>query len=341
MTVTARATAFPDLRVGVIPMPDFTMLAFSGFIDTLRLAADEGDRSRPIRCSWTVMSEGRAPVRASNGIVIQPHEDFGNPNRFDYVVVVGGVLREEPCETPRLFDYLRQADAAGICLIGLCTGSLTLARAGLMDGRAACVSWFHHNDYVAEFPRHLVVSDRLFLDAGDRITCAGGVSVVHLASWLVERHCGPGAADKGLRIMIEEQERERGGATPQPAAALAPLRAGADVRVRRALLAMDRRIAEPLRIADLAGMLRVSERQLTRLFRAELQRSPAQALLDLRLTRARRLIANRNLALSDIAAACGFADSAHLTKRFRGAYAVNPSEYRRTLLATVRSCDRT
>jgi transcriptional regulator GlxA family with amidase domain len=244
------------------------------------------------------------------------------------VVVVGGILRDDPFETPRLVAYLREVAAAGVCLVGLCTGSLTLARAGLMEGRPACVSWFHHNDYAAEFPRHAVVSDRLYLDAGDRITSAGGVSVVHLASWLVERHCGPGAAEKGLRIMIEEQESDRGGATPQPATELVPLRAEADSRVRRALLAMDRGIAEPLRIADLAAILRISQRQLSRLFLAELGRSPAQAMLDLRLARARRLIRDRNLLLSDVAAACGFADSAHLAKWFRATYSMSPTEFR-------------
>jgi transcriptional regulator GlxA family with amidase domain len=49
------------LSVGFVLMPNFTMLALSAFLDTLRLAADEGDRSRPIDCAWTLMSvDGRS-----------------------------------------------------------------------------------------------------------------------------------------------------------------------------------------------------------------------------------------------------------------------------------------
>ncbi|MDR2455913.1 MAG: GlxA family transcriptional regulator, partial [Deltaproteobacteria bacterium] len=45
-----------QLKVGFALAPDFTLMAFSGFLEALRHAADIGDRSRPIWCSWTVMS---------------------------------------------------------------------------------------------------------------------------------------------------------------------------------------------------------------------------------------------------------------------------------------------
>ena len=44
------------LSVGIIPLPNFKLTTFSGFVDMLRFAADEGDRSRPHACSWTVLA---------------------------------------------------------------------------------------------------------------------------------------------------------------------------------------------------------------------------------------------------------------------------------------------
>ncbi len=58
------AAGDPCLRIGVLPLPNFTMIAFAGLIDTLRLAADEGDRSRPKACSWTIIVPQLRPVRA-------------------------------------------------------------------------------------------------------------------------------------------------------------------------------------------------------------------------------------------------------------------------------------
>ena len=82
-------TQSPPLSVGFILLPDFTMLALSAFVDTLRLAADEGDRSRQVRCRWRVMSEQGRPVRASNGIVIESDGGFV-ADAFDYVRIVAG-----------------------------------------------------------------------------------------------------------------------------------------------------------------------------------------------------------------------------------------------------------
>ena len=72
--------------------PQFTLLAFSAFVATLRLAADEGDRSRPIRCSWSVLSHNMRPVRSSCGVAVVPTAELDDPRKHDYVVVVGGTF---------------------------------------------------------------------------------------------------------------------------------------------------------------------------------------------------------------------------------------------------------
>src|SRR5688572_32753242 len=82
------------LSVGFILAKRFTLCAFANFIDVLRLAADEGDRSRPIMCEWSVLSDTMDPVPSSCGFTIQPSERLGDPTKFDYIVVVGGLLEE-------------------------------------------------------------------------------------------------------------------------------------------------------------------------------------------------------------------------------------------------------
>ena len=207
----------PQFSVGFVLMPNFTMLAFAAFVDTLRLAGDEGDRSRPIDCRWTVMTEDGGSACASNGIRVVPDSALGNdPAQFDYLVVVGGTLRHDLELGATLSAYLARAVAARTPLIGVCTGSFILARAGLMSGRKCCVSWFHKAEMEAEFPDLDVVGDQLFVVDRDRITCAGGTSVIHLASFLVEQHVGKGRSDKGLRIMLEERLRGAGSAQPLP-----------------------------------------------------------------------------------------------------------------------------
>ena len=83
----------PPLRVGVILAHHFTLSAFAVFVDHLRLAADEGDRSRPLHVQWSIMASNRNEnVPASCGVMLEPTSALLPPETLDYVVVIGGIL---------------------------------------------------------------------------------------------------------------------------------------------------------------------------------------------------------------------------------------------------------
>jgi len=309
------------LRVGFVLAHQFTLTAFSSFVDALRLASDEGDRSRQIHCRWTVMSSTGRPVRASCGVEISDISGLVDARGFDYLVVVGGLLQPGPQVDEATLRYLRDAAAAGVTLIGVCTGSFILARAGLLKGRRACVSWFHRDDFLEEFGDVTPITDRLYLIDGDRITCSGGAGVADLAAALIERHLGAEAARKSLRVLLIDAPRTE--TTPQPMPSLA--RAVRDERVRRAILIMEQNLSEPKSVARIATQLGVSARQLERRFLAEMGVGPASAYRAMRLDYGRWLITDGARRVGDAASLAGFADSAHFTREFRKRWGAAPS----------------
>lgn len=315
----------PALRVGFLLAHNFTLSAFSLFVDALRLAADEGDRSRPIRCGWSVMGATSQPVRASCGVTVSRTGGFEDPRGFDYVVVVGGLLHGGEALDEASVAYLRTAAASGVPLVGVCTGSFVLARAGLMRGRRCCVSWYHHADFEAEFPDGEADADRLFVVDRDRITCAGGSGVADLAAHLIERHVGPAAAQKCLHVLQLQNARE--GSHAQPHAWPA---SGGDERVGRALLLMGQHVAQPLSVEAIAFRLGLSSRQLERLFADTLRMSPALAYRQLRLRYAKQLLVSTKKSVTDIAVEAGFCDGAHFARQFRAFFGVAPRVVRDT-----------
>lgn len=315
----------PGLSIGFILQPDFTLVAFSSFVDALRLAGDEGDRSRQVRCRWAVLSHDMRPIRASCGIEITPTSELGDPGEFDYIVMVGGLLPGGRKLSPRLASYLRQASAAGKTLVGVCTGSFILARAGLMKQHRSCVSWFHYRDFVLEFPSHAVTSDQLFVIDRNRITCAGGTSVVHLAAHLIGRHVGKPEAQKALRIMIEKAALPSRSPQPQPSFG----RETDNLWIRRAMLLMERNAGTRFSVLDIARELHVSARHLERLFHAELGVSPSEFARTLRLRRAHDLLVDTRQPISEVALDTGFADGSHFSRRFRDTFGKSPSQVRR------------
>ncbi|WP_328838263.1 GlxA family transcriptional regulator [Methylobrevis albus] len=318
------ASAGPTLDVGFLLANHFTLSAFSLFIDHLRLAADDGDRSRPIRARWQVMSSRQDPIRASCGIGITPTAGLGDPASFDYIVVVGGLLHTGAPFDEETLAWLKKAAALGVPLVGLCTGSFVLARAGLMTGRRCCVSWYHYQDFRTEFPHHAPVADRLYVIDGNRITCAGGGGVADLATALIEKHIGRAVAQKSRHVLLLDRARSASEAQPHP-----PVAEGvADDRVRRALLLMEQNIAVPLPIADIARRVRVSTRQLERLFHAVLGQRPAEFYRQLRLRYARFLLDTTDRSVTAIALDAGFSDCAHFSRQFKAMHGFTPSDSR-------------
>ncbi len=311
------------LAVGIIPLQNFTLTTFSGFIDMLRLAADEGDRSRPNACAWTVLGTDRNLVRSSCGIAVQPQETFGSPARFDFVVVAGGLLPpgEEKMLSEAARGFLQAAHRAGVGVIGICTGSLALAEAGLLrPGARCCVSWYHYPDLLERFPDVTPVADRLWVRDGPITTCAGGLAAVDLAATLIQERLGGAVAQKSLHILLAEGPRSGASTQPQPPNML-PVR---DQRVRRAMLLMEQNLSSPLDAGQLAAEVAVSKRQLERLFRRDLGVGMQQFGRDMRLSYAVWLMTHANSRVSDIAAHCGFADAAHFSRTFRTAFGDSP-----------------
>ena len=199
-----------ELRIGIVLWPGFPLLSLAGLSDALRHAADVGDRSRQVRCSWRVLGREGESVRASCGIEVPVQEAFSSRHEFDYLAVIGGLLPLLDRVPAAYSRYLKDVAGAGVPLIGVCTGSFVLARLGLMDGRVACVHPFHVDDWKTLFPRHAFVTNTDFHVDRDRITCAGGISIIELAAELTRRHCGPGTSAKVIHQMTVSRRQALG-----------------------------------------------------------------------------------------------------------------------------------
>jgi transcriptional regulator GlxA family with amidase domain len=313
-----------QLSVGFVLVPNFTLIAFSAIVDLLRLAADEGDRSRPERCSWSVLAPDLNPVAASCGLQVLPWETFDRPERFDYIVVVGGLIDRNSTYHPKMLEFLRDAAAKSVSIAGVCTGSFALVEAGLMSGRKICVSWYHLPDLIERYGDIIPIADQLFVEDGKFITCAGGLAALDLGAWMVERHLGPGHAQKSLHIMVTDSARPPGGAQPQPPS----VGTVDDPRVRRAMLQIEQNLSTPQKVEDIAQGVGLSKRQLERIFRKVVGKSIQKFSRDLRVFYGLWLLTNSDKTITTVATESGFSDISHFNRLFRAAFGRAPSALR-------------
>ena len=315
----------PDIRVGFILSPRFTLLPFAGFIDSLRHAADEADFGRQVYCRWKIVAPDLAPVTASCGVTVDPHEIFPDPAEFDYVVVVGGQLPYSLHHPEETFGYLRQAYDANVSIVGLCTGSFAIARAGLLDGRRCALHAEHRHQLKQLFPSTLPETDQIYVNDNEVITCPGGTSALDLAFTLIETHCGKARAVKGLTSLLVDKHRA---VHHMPHRPFGHLTVCGNRRVEQAVELMERQFSRPYSIAALSAKLNTSERELNRAFRQHAGEPPAAVWRKMRLAHGHWLLVNTSRTVTQIALECGFADGAHFCRWFRRIYKESPVEFR-------------
>jgi len=313
------------LRVGLLLAQNFTLSAFANFVDVLRLAADEADRSRPILCDWAVLSDRMDPVRSSCGVKVTPDTKLRPAGDYDYIVVVGGVMSDQAALSDAERSFLVGRVGEGVPVVGLCTGVFILHELGLLDGYRCCVSWFHHQDFVDRFDAVEPVSDQIFVVDRDRLTCSGGHGAAHLAAFLVARHVGQSAAIKSLNIMMIDEALRGDEAQPTQQTP----RKATDELVKRAVLKMQQTLELPLTVGELAASLRVGRRTLERRFMADLGRSPAKIYLDLRLDKALSRLRKTADTVTEIGLAAGFCDGTHLARVLKAERGITPAEFRK------------
>jgi transcriptional regulator GlxA family with amidase domain len=321
------AAAPRRLRFGIVLLPNFTLTAFSGFVDMLRLSADDGDYSKPVRCAWSVIGDTLAPVRASCGIQITPWETFADAAPFDYVVVVGGLLHSGPQAGPETLRFIQRAAGDGAHLVGICTGVFALMRAGVLDAHRICVSWFHYWDFIERFPAvdpDRLIADRLFVIDRRRITCSGGRASIDVAAAILLRHFDHATVQKALRILLVGEMQKGNAPQPHPPG----LEPATHPKVKRAILLMEQHVGRALPLDELAAKLDLSTRQLERLFKAETGKSPQAFAKQVRLRTAAWLLTSSDRTVADIASSCGFADASHLGREFRKQFGAPPATYR-------------
>lgn len=322
----------PNLSVAFILLPEFTLSTFSTFVDVLRLAADSLDHSRQRLCHWAILGPDLTPVKASCGARITPDRCFDDSAQYDYLVVCGGLVKGHDAISPVVFDYLKQFDQAGKHLIGLCTGSFTLAAAGLLQHHKACIHWAHALEFIARYPDIEIDSSRLYLTRGRITTCSGGLASGNLATNLVVKYCGLQQAHKvmsGLGI-----ETLRGGRSPQLHKSADWFNGIQSPSVRRAILLMGSRINQTLTAEEIYQPLNISASTLERAFKDALDCSPAAFARMLRLAYGRWELLHSTKPITEIANDFGFSDSSHFSQWYKRVFGTTPKQDREQMIAT-------
>jgi AraC family transcriptional regulator, glycine betaine-responsive activator len=302
--------------VALILVPEFTMMPVTSAIEPLRLANRLAEKQL---YKWTLHSLDGQPVAASNGIMTMVNGDLESVPPDASIIVCAGLSVQHHTDK-RLLSWLRKTSRRGVDIGAVCTGAHILAEAGLLDGYRCTIHWENLPGFNEAFP-DLDVTGGLFEIDGDRFTSAGGTTALDMMLSVITTQHGPDMAAQVAETILHSPIRHHS----ENQRLSLPARIGArHPKLVSIIEKMEEFLEDPLSPSFLAKQAGLSTRQLERLFRRYLDRSPKRYYLELRLKKARSLLLQTDMSVINVALACGFSSPSHFSKCYRAFYGRTP-----------------
>lgn len=318
--------AEPTLRrVGILVFDGVKMLDFAGPAEVFV----EANQAVPGYEVLLVSADG-ANVQTSIGAKIEVSAKVSDAGRFDTVIIPGSELPMSKFMTPEVLAAAWQLSANSRRLASVCSGAAVLCELGLFDGRRVTTHWKFAADLARRYPAVVVDPDAIFVRDGNLYSSAGVAAGVDLALALVEEDHGADVARRIAQLLVVYMQRS-GGQSQFSASLTGPVPRSPLVRKVVDLICADP--AFPHTVQTLAAHAQVSVRHLTRLFRAELERSPAEYVAFIRFGVARDML-HAGHGVTEAAMAAGYGSSEVLRRAFVARLGISPRKYQQRFRST-------
>lgn len=297
-------------------LPKFSLMAFTSAVEQLRIANRVSGRNI---YEWRLASDDGVSVTCSAGVALQVNMGLDEVDRNETILFCGG-LSIKPAITPRILNWARREARKGMPIGGLCTATYLMAKAGLLDGKRATIHWENRESFIEDFPDHEITTSIFTIDK-NRYSSAGGTAATDLMLRLIANDHGTDLANSIADQLIYTTIR-----TDKDQQRLSiPTRIGVrHAKLSTVIKMMEANLEEPISPAILAEDVGISTRQLERLFRRYLNRSPKRYYMELRLEKARNLLLQTDMSVINVALASGFTSPSHFSKCYRMHFSTTP-----------------
>jgi transcriptional regulator GlxA family with amidase domain len=189
--------------VGIVLFEDVEVLDFCGPFEVFSVTRlnEEKRREEPSPFEVVLVAERAGAVTTTGGMQVLPHHSFAHCPPLDIVVVPGGWGTRRELQNPAMLEWLRARAGEVEILASVCTGSMLLGFAGLLDGLRATTHWRSLDWMRDSFPAVAVDYRRHFVEDGHVFTAAGISAGIDMSLRVVARCFGESTARATARYM--------------------------------------------------------------------------------------------------------------------------------------------
>jgi transcriptional regulator GlxA family with amidase domain len=186
-------------NVAIFMFDDVEVLDFAGPFEVFSVTSELNKDSRPFAVS--TVAEHPGAVSARNGLNVNPHCTFSDCPPPDILIVPGGLGTRKLIDNSAVIKWIEDCSQTAELVLSVCTGSLLLAKAGLLEGLAATT---HHGalDLLRELaPNTTIIENQRFVDNGKIITSGGIAAGIDMSLHVVGKLLGAAQAEQTAEHM--------------------------------------------------------------------------------------------------------------------------------------------
>lgn len=266
------------------------------------------------------------PVESSSGLIVLPSKSIGEiDGDIDTLIAVGGDGVYAVCENKEYVDWFSHAAKDSRRIVSVCSGAFLLGAAGCLDGKRAVTHWAFNSLLKEKYPSVIVDPDPIYIKDGNVWTSAGITAGMDLALGMLEEDFGGRIARAVARIMVMFVQRPAGQAQFS-----VQLEAQKPERepIREVVEWISRNPTGDLTIRAMASRAAMSDRNFTRVFRAETGLTPAKYVEMTRVEAAKSILASTTATVDEVARSCGFSTVETFHRSFLRISGTTPGEFR-------------
>lgn len=282
-----------------------------------------------------ILSSRGGTIQAQDGVQVASRAiSKFRIGRYDTVLVVGG---EQECvkhaaQDACVLKFLARASERAERVASVCTGALILAASGVTRGKTVTTHWNCVDSLASQFSDVTVCNDSLYVNDGSIWTSAGVSTGIDMSLAMVELDHGRSVMGQVAQVLVLHSRR------PGYQTQFSPiLRAQTSVSDKFDDLTrwLQERLAQPIRIDDMAEKMAMSKRTFCRHFSKSTGYTPADFLLRLRMDHARDLLEAGD-PVKSVAVDVGFSSESGFRRAFEALFGVAPSAHQSAHAQTKR-----
>ncbi|MFN6925172.1 MAG: GlxA family transcriptional regulator [Tabrizicola sp.] len=330
-------TPFSPRRISVclVAVPEISSGVLHGLLEVFSFVGSgwealTGWPAGPCRFNPTVVAASREPFANAIGVTILPDLSFAEAKRADIVIVSDLAIGhgENPRgRWPEAVAWLREQQLQGALICSVCTGSVMLAEAGILDGQKATCHWAVVDMLRDHYPQVQLHAERVLVPTGAEhrlVTAGASASWSDLALYLVARYCGEEEARRTAKLFLFGDRSD--GQLPFAARVRPRQHDDAAIAAAQDWIALNYAATNP--VAGMTAASGLSDRTFKRRFEAATGYAPLDYVLSLRIEEAKQMLETSDDPIEAVAAEVGYTEPAAFRRVFKRSTGIAPAQYR-------------